>query len=85
MPLSKAAKLKLCSGCRDNRYNQPAGYRETSIDAPVSGDGCYSLANATLCNKMVYYSSSQTAPTLRERTLSCWHNDFGYGTNLGKK
>ncbi len=37
-------KKEACPGCRNNRYNQPEGYCERpGIDAPVSGEGCWSL------------------------------------------
>ena len=35
---------RLCSGCRDNRYNMGSGYRERpGIDAPVTCDHCWHL------------------------------------------
>ena len=80
MSLSKQEKLRRCAGCVANRYNMVAGYQETVLDAPVNGDGCYSLATAKTCNKWVYYSINDRKPTIRSATLSCWHNILGYGT-----
>jgi hypothetical protein len=76
MALSKAEKKKLCVGCRDNRYNMGVGYQESSVDAAVTCKECWSLASATLTDKMVYYSVNDVKPTLRTRTLSCWHKQL---------
>jgi hypothetical protein len=69
--LSKSEKKKLCSGCRNNRYNMGKGYQETEHDAVVSCDECWSLEDASVCVKDVYYSPSQVKP-IKRKALSCW-------------
>jgi hypothetical protein len=83
MSISKESKKKLCSGCRSERYNMGIGYQETSKDVPVTCKECWSLASARVVTKGVYYSAGQYRP-YRLRTLSCWHNEFGYGEAIKK-
>lgn len=82
MAISKTEKKKLCSGCRSERYNMGVGFQETSRDTPVSCEECWSLSSARICNKMVYYSPSDIKPHRKTRTLTCWHNNFGYGEQV---
>lgn len=83
MPLSKSQKKQLCSGCRANRYNMGRGYVENpGIDAVVTVDECWHLASATVVSKLVYYSPGDYRPSKKPRTLSCWHNEMGYGQTV---
>ena len=79
MSISKTDKKKLCSGCRSERYNMGVGYQETNRDTPVSCEECWSLSGSRIVNKLIYYSPNDYEPHLRTRTLSCWHNNMGYG------
>ena len=79
MTLSKLEKKKLCCGCRANGYNMGVGYRESINDSVVSCDECWHLSAAKVCNKLIYYSPGDYVPTRKERTLTCWHNNMGYG------
>jgi hypothetical protein len=78
--LSTAEKKRRCIGCRANRYNMGRGYQESGVDAPVTVDQCWHLKSARAANKKVYYSPSDINLTLRKGTLTCWHNNFGYGS-----
>ncbi|MBK9497222.1 MAG: hypothetical protein IPO08_22435 [Xanthomonadales bacterium] len=73
MTISKREKKKLCSGCRNNRYNMGAGFCERpGIDAVVTADECWNLESATVVKKKMV-SISQTPPWLQApiKTLSC--------------
>lgn len=77
--MTKTEKKRLCSGCRSERYNMGVGFQENELAAPVTCKECYSFATAKVCNKLVYYSPGDYRPHLKKRTLSCWHNEMGYG------
>jgi hypothetical protein len=77
--MDKREKLKRCQGCRNNRYNMPAGWKEGPNDAPVDGTGCYMFSSARACHKEVYYSPGDVRPTLRMYTLDCWTGSCGGG------
>jgi hypothetical protein len=77
--MTKTEKKKLCSGCRSERYNMGVGYQETNIDAPVTCKECWNFKTAKVCNKLVFYSPNDVNPHLRKHTLSCWHNELGFG------
>jgi hypothetical protein len=77
--ISKTEKLRRCVGCRNNRYNMGKGFQESPFDAMVTCDECWNLADATICNKQVYYSPNDVVYHLRKHTLSCWCNDMGFG------
>ena len=61
----------LCSGCRQNRYNMGKGYQESSRDAVVSCDQCWSYKSATVKLTEHYYSSNVVVPTPKW-LLSCF-------------
>ena len=79
MTISKREKKKLCSGCRNSRYNMGPGYTERpGIDAEVTCDECWSLSSA----KVVWRKRVgvwQTPPWTQSpvKTLSCKSED-GY-------
>ena len=79
MTISKTEKKKLCSGCRSERYNMGVGYQEDPRAAPVGCKECWSLATAKVCNKLVYRTPSAIKPYLKKHTLTCWHDELGYG------
>ena len=71
--ISLANKKKMCSGCRNNRYNQPAGFRETENDVPVTGEGCWSLKDAVVVKKrLVSYSQRPPWKQSKSKYLSCY-------------
>jgi hypothetical protein len=53
----KTMQRAVCPGCRQNRYNQGRGYRETENDAPVTCEYCWNLLDS------VYY----------DRTDACYY------------
>jgi hypothetical protein len=79
MSISKSEKKKLCAGCRSERYNMGVGYQEDSTAALVTCQECWSLDSAKLCNKLVYLTVSSAKPYLKKHTLTCWHDELGYG------
>ena len=83
--MTKTEKLKLCSGCRSERYNMGMGYRENELAAPVGYKICWSFATAKVVNKLVYSSPGSYKPYLKKHTLSCWHNEMGYGETTKKR
>ena len=60
--LSKSEKLKHCQGCRNNFYNG---------NNPYEIKECWSLKNAVLQKRKIYYSVHQTTPT-EVKTLNCF-------------
>jgi hypothetical protein len=78
--MNKAQKRKLCSGCRNNRYNMGKGYQESGIDAPVTCSECWNLKDARVISKRVV-SISQRPPftNAKQKVLSCWSCP-GYAT-----
>lgn len=77
--MTKTEKKKLCSGCRSERYNMGTGFQENDLAAPVTCKECWSLATARIVNKLVYSSPGSYKPYLKKHTLSCWHDEMGYG------
>jgi len=74
--MNKADKKKLCSGCRNNRYNMGLGYRESSVDAVVTCTECWSLEDAKVIKAQIVSVSRRppfTGPKVK--TLSCWSGD----------
>lgn len=73
MTISKLAKKKLCSGCRNNRYNMGVGFVERpGIDAVVTCNECWSMKTAKVVMKK-RVSVSQVPPWTQKpiKTLSC--------------
>lgn len=77
--MNKQDKKRMCSGCRNNRYNMGKGFVEREgIDAVVTVDECWSLKDAkVVLNKRV--SISQTPPFTQSpiKVLSCY-SESGY-------
>lgn len=67
--MTKQEKKSLCSGCRDNFYNQ-AGNSNTGE--------CWMLKTARVCEKMIV-GIWQNPPYkwLPQKTLSCHHREGG--------
>ncbi len=80
--MTKTEKKRLCSGCRSERYNMGEGYQENELAAPIHCKECYSLATAKVCNKLVYSSPGSYKPYLKKHTLTCWHDEMGYGERV---
>jgi hypothetical protein len=79
MMTTKSEKKKLCSGCRNNRYNMGVGFVERQgIDAVVTCNECWSLATAKIV-KRKRVSISQVPPWTQKpiKTLSC-KSETGY-------
>lgn len=58
----KQMQRTVCSGCRQNRYNQGRGYQETPRDAPVTCDHCWNLPDG------IYYCRT-------DKRYYCRHHD----------
>jgi hypothetical protein len=79
MAISKSEKKKMCIGCRNSRYNMPAGFSERpGIDAPVEGTGCWNFSSAKIVmRRMVSYSQRPPWKQPKRKVLSCYTVD-GY-------
>lgn len=72
--MTKNEKKKMCSGCRNDRYNMGVGFVERQgIDAPVTCEECRYLKEAQVV-KRKRVSISQTPPWRQKATkvLSCY-------------
>lgn len=72
--MKKSEKKKMCSGCRNNRYNMGRGFVENAgIDAIVTCDECWNLESATVVMKK-RVSLSQYPPFTQKpiKVLSCY-------------
>jgi hypothetical protein len=72
--MTKNEKKKLCSGCRNNRYNMGKGFCERpGIDAPVTSEECWSFKSAKVVKKKIV-SVSQRPPWNQKprKVLSCF-------------
>lgn len=72
--MTKNEKKKMCSGCRNNRYNMGVGYSErTGIDAVVTCEECWSLETAKVVLKKMVSISQQPPFTQKPiKVLSCY-------------
>lgn len=77
--MNKQDKKKMCSGCRNNRYNMGRGFVEREgIDAVVTSDECWNLKDSRVVSKK-RVSISQTPPFTQSpvKVLSCY-SESGY-------